>query len=103
MSDEKVVSSEWVYRGRVVNLRIDTIARDDKQYKREIIQHGGAVAMIPLDEQGNVTLVRQFRSGAGKEMLEIPAGGLEPNEPRDDCARRELQEEIGMYPEELIE
>ena len=104
MAEEKVLSSESIYKGRIVDLRVDTVTRDGKHtFKREIIEHKGAVAMVPLDAQGNITLVRQVRSGAGRELLEIPAGGLEPGEPRDECARRELQEEIGMYPEELIE
>jgi ADP-ribose pyrophosphatase len=104
MSEERVISSEPIYKGRVVNLRVDIVTRDGEQtFKREIIEHGGAVAMVPLDERGSITLVRQHRSGAARELLELPAGGLEPDEPRDDCARRELQEEIGMYPDELIE
>jgi ADP-ribose pyrophosphatase len=104
MSEEKVLSSEPIYQGRIVNLRVDTVTRDGKAtFKREIIEHHGAVAMVPLDAQGNVTLVRQYRSGARRELLELPAGGLEPDELPDECARRELQEEIGMYPEELIE
>jgi len=104
MTDEKIVSSERIYDGRVVKMRVDTITKDGKEtFKREIIEHDGAVAMIPLHEDGTVTLVRQYRSGSKQEMLEIPAGGLEPGEPREECARRELQEEIGMYPDELIE
>lgn len=104
MADEKILSSEMIYQGRVVNLRVDTITVDGEQtFRRELILHGGAVALVPLDEDQNVILVRQYRSGSGKEMLEIPAGGLEPGEPRDECARRELQEEVGLYPDEMIE
>lgn len=104
MADEKVLSSDILYRGRVVTLRVDTISRGgDSTYKREIVEHGGAVAIVPLDQEGNVYLVRQYRSGSAREMLEIPAGGLEPGEPPLECARRELQEEINMYPENLIE
>jgi ADP-ribose pyrophosphatase len=104
VTEERVLSSKSIYSGRIVNLRLDTVTRDGEHtYTREVIEHKGAVAMVPLDTQGNIILVRQSRSGAGRELLEIPAGGLEPNEPRDECARRELQEEIGMYPEELIE
>jgi ADP-ribose pyrophosphatase len=54
-----------------------------------------------LDDQDNLTLVRQYRAGAKKQLLEIPAGGLENGESLMDAARRELQEEIGMFPEEL--
>lgn len=102
MTIERVIGSRQIYDGRVVHLRVDTIERDDgKVYEREIIQHSGAVAMVPFDADGNVILVRQYRSGCGGLLLELPAGGLEPGEAREDCARRELQEEIGYYPEEL--
>jgi ADP-ribose pyrophosphatase len=104
VTEERVVSSKSIYKGRVVNLRVDKVTRDGEQtFSREIIEHNGAVAMVPLDAQGNLMLVKQYRSGAARELLELPAGGLEPGEARDECARRELQEEIGMYPEELIE
>lgn len=104
MPDEQVIHSEQIYQGRVVNLRVDTIERTDgRTFKREIIQHGGAVAMVALDANNDVLLVRQHRSGAGKRLLELPAGGLEPGEPPVDCARRELQEEVGYYPESLQE
>ncbi len=104
MTDERIVSSENIYDGRVVHLRVDTIQRADGQtYQREVIRHGGAVAMVALDEDGKVFLVRQHRAGAELRLLEIPAGGLEPGEARDACARRELQEEIGYYPEEMVE
>lgn len=104
MPAERIVRSEHIYEGRVVHLRVDTVEMEDgRTFTREVIQHKGAVAMVPLDEEGNVILVRQYRAGAQKPLLEIPAGGLEPDEPREACARRELQEEIGYYPEELIE
>ncbi len=104
MPDERIVHSRDIFKGRVVHLRVDTVELEDGQtYEREIIQHHGAVALVPLDEEGNVILVRQYRAGAGKVLLELPAGGLEPGEPRHECARRELQEEVGYYPEELVE
>ncbi len=104
MSGERILHSEPIYRGRVVNLRVDTIAADDNRtYQREIIVHPGAVALVPVDDQGQVVLVWQYRAGSGQEMLELPAGGLEAGEPPEQCARRELQEEAGLYPDELIE
>nr|MBN1229044.1 NUDIX hydrolase [Anaerolineae bacterium] len=103
MSGERIVGSEHLFSGKVVNLRIDTVAREDgTTYRREIIQHSGAVAVIPVDQDGNVFLVSQYRAGAGAHLLEVPAGGLEPGEEPADCARRELQEEIGYFPGELI-
>src|SRR5512138_70076 len=104
MPQERIVKSRTIFEGKVVNLRVDTVMLDgDHTYEREIIQHLGAVALVPLDEDGNVVLVRQHRAGAGRELLELPAGGLEPGEEREECARRELQEEIGFYPETLEE
>ncbi len=101
---EQVIRSEHIYDGRVVHLKVDTVLLENGEtHRREIVEHNGAVALVPLEEDGNVVLVRQHRAGARKELLELPAGGLEPGEPRDLCARRELQEEIGLYPEELIE
>jgi ADP-ribose pyrophosphatase len=94
---EKLVSSEYVYRGRVLNLRLDQVqVKNGDVTLREIAEHRGAVAMIPLDENNNVYLVRQWRAATGRMMLEIPAGTLEENENPEDGAPRELQEETGL-------
>ncbi|MBN1121614.1 MAG: NUDIX hydrolase [Anaerolineae bacterium] len=103
MTEEQVVHEETIYEGRVVNLYVETIDLGGQMFEREIIRHSGAVAMVPIDEQGQVYLVEQYRSGARKRLLELPAGGLEPGEEREVCARRELQEEIGQYPETITE
>jgi ADP-ribose pyrophosphatase len=102
VSEEHVLESRRVYDGRVVSLRVDTIRRgDDAITEREIIEHNGAVAMVALDQEGNVYLVRQYRAAAGLSLLELPAGTLEPGEAPEACARRELQEEIGFAPGRL--
>jgi ADP-ribose pyrophosphatase len=104
MAQEQIIHSTDIFNGRVVHLRVDTIERDDgRTYQREIIQHSGAVAVVALDSSGSIYLVRQHRAGAGRDLLELPAGGLEPNEATEVCARRELQEEIGCYPDTLYE
>ena len=101
---EEIVHSEEIFDGRVVHLRLETVARcDGHTYQREVIYHNGALAMVALDEDDNIMLVRQYRAGVKGHLLELPAGGLEPGESREDCARRELQEEIGYYPEQLTE
>ena len=94
---EKTISSQRIYQGRVINLRVDTIEIDQgKTTKREIVEHRGAVAMVPMDGDGNVVLVKQYRKAAQRVMLEIPAGTLELGEDPLQCAQRELEEEIGF-------
>lgn len=97
-----VQRTERLYEGRVLNLRVDHVRLPDgTAVEREIVEHGGAVAMVPLDDEGHVLLVRQYRPAVDRHLLEIPAGGLEPHEEPVRCAERELQEEIGMFPGKL--
>jgi ADP-ribose pyrophosphatase len=99
---ETILDTEHIYEGRVVKLDVHRVRLPDGQIaKREVIRHQGAVALIALDDQQNVLLVRQFRVGAQQTMLEIPAGLLEPGEVPESCAVRELQEETGYRPEQL--
>ena len=101
--EERTLESKQIYSGRVVDLHVATVELPDgERTQREIIHHAGAVAMVPITDDGEVVLVRQYRSGAQKPLLELPAGGLEPDEDIESCAQRELQEEAGFYPEELI-
>lgn len=96
-SAQRVVQSRQVYAGRVVALRVDTLALPDgKLLQREVVEHRGAVAMVVLDEQDRVLLVRQYRPAVDGELLEIPAGTIEPGEAPDACARRELAEELSL-------
>jgi ADP-ribose pyrophosphatase len=100
--DEKILSSEPVYLGKLVNLYVDTVQLPDgNRAMREIIKHPGAVAMVPLLASGQVVLVRQFRGAADRVLLEIPAGTLEPGEDPLAAAGRELQEEAGYRPGKL--
>jgi ADP-ribose pyrophosphatase len=95
MSDSST-SSEYIYRGRVVTLRIDTIRKPDgREIKREIVEHSGAVAIVPLLDAETILLIRQFRPAVGETLLEIPAGTCEAGEDPDATANRELEEEIG--------
>ena len=101
---ETTESSERIYNGKIVNLRVDTVRfQNNKTGKREVVEHGGAVAIVPLLADGKtVVLVRQWRTPVGAALLEIPAGGLESGENPEDCARRELTEEIGQTAERLV-
>jgi ADP-ribose pyrophosphatase len=96
---ERTISSRRIYEGQVVNLRIDTIEKSaGETTTREIVEHADCVAVVPLDNDDNVILVRQYRKAVEKSMLEIPAGGIDPGEKPEDAVRRDLQEEIGYIP-----
>jgi ADP-ribose pyrophosphatase len=101
---EVVLSSEAIYSGRVVKLRVDRVRlANGRESKREVVEHRGAVALVALDEDGNCLLVRQYRSAIGQFLLEIPAGTLEAGEDPGACAARELAEETGYRPGRLVE
>jgi ADP-ribose pyrophosphatase len=99
---ERVVESKVLHRGRYLTFRIDTIERaDGTRATREIAGHPGAVAVLAIDDEDRVLLVRQWRVAAGQALLEIPAGTLDVAddtsiEDPDLAARRELEEETGM-------
>lgn len=90
------IASESIYKGRIFDVRIDTIREGDVEYKREIVVHRGSAVIVPVFEDGTVALVRQYRHAAGKYLLEIPAGGVEDGETPETGAKRELEEEIGV-------
>ncbi len=91
-----VVNVRPVYRGKVVNLDVETVTLPNgATVELEIIHHPGASAVVPVREDGSVLLIRQYRHAAGGFIYEIPAGKLDPGEDPRDCARRELEEEIG--------
>jgi len=98
---EKKLTSEQVFDGRLLKVYRDTVElANGKSALREIIRHPGGVAMLPLDSEGNVYLVRQFRYPYGKVILEVPAGKLEYGEEPFPAAKRELSEEIGAEAEQ---
>ena len=103
MSDnEKLLSSKEIFRGRAVNLRIDTIEKKSGQVTtREIVEHKDCIAVVVVDGADNIVMVKQFRTPVNRVLLEIPAGGVKEGEEPEDCARRELQEEIGYLPGKL--
>lgn len=99
---ERLRKSTRIYDGRVVSLRVDEIELPSGRItKREIVEHRGAVAIVPMMDHGHILLVRQFRRAAGRVLLEIPAGTIEPQEDVEACLRRELAEEVGMQAERL--
>ncbi len=93
---EEILRSNYLYRGNIIKLRLDEVRLPNKRHvTREIVEHRGAVAIVPLDAQDRVLMVRQYRSAAARELLEIPAGTLEEGEDPALCATRELKEETG--------
>jgi ADP-ribose diphosphatase len=99
---ERTLSSQRVYEGRAVKLRIDTVRKPNgKVTTREIVEHADAVAVVVLDSRDRVILVRQYRKAVGKTLLEVPAGGVDPGEQPINTVRRELQEEIGYLPNKI--
>ena len=97
MSFETVLASERVYEGRILNLRVDQIRTPTGvEALREIVENGGAVAMVALDDQQRVVLVKQYRHAVRAMVTEIPAGKLDGDEDPLEGAQRELREETGF-------
>ncbi len=89
--------SEVAFQGRAFTLRLDYMRTPDgKDVVYEIIEHPGAVTIIPLDEEHRILFIRQYRPATGEVLLELPAGTLKPGEDPQVCAEREVREETGM-------
>ena len=99
---EETLSSRKVFEGRALKLRVDTVKLPSgKQTTREIVEHENCVAIVALDDAENILLVRQFRKPVEKELLEIPAGGIDPGETPEEAVRREMREETGFLPRKV--
>lgn len=95
--DEKTISRKSIYEGSVINVDSLTVTLPNgKEAKRDLVTHPGASAVIPVNENGEVYMVRQYRKPLEKVSLEIPAGKLDPGEDPMVCAGRELKEETGL-------
>ncbi|HBF37292.1 MAG TPA: ADP-ribose pyrophosphatase, partial [Firmicutes bacterium] len=100
---EKTQKKELIYKGKFIDCFLDqVILPNGKTSTREYLHHPGAIAAVPVLDDGRIILEKQFRYPTGKVILEIPAGKLEDAENPEDCARRELTEEIGYEPQQLI-
>jgi ADP-ribose pyrophosphatase len=103
LSDESRIERREVFSGRVVRLSIDRVRLPNGRVAElEMIRHPGAAAVVPVDDERRVLLVRQFRYAAGGWLLEVPAGKLDAGEPPEACARREVEEETGFRPGTLV-
>ncbi len=98
----KTLQSEKKYQGKAFTVRQDQVRLPDgRTTQLDIVEHIGAVTILPVDENENIWFVRQYRHATGEALLELPAGTLEVGEPPIQCAQRELQEEIGMIAQNL--
>jgi ADP-ribose pyrophosphatase len=97
MTDPEVLSTRSLYRGRIVTLDLEEVRLPNgNSVVLELVRHPGAAAVVPIDDQGQVILVRQYRHATGGWLLEVPAGKLDhTGESPEDCAIREVEEETG--------
>lgn len=100
---ETLLGSEYFFRG-MINVRLDQVRTPDGSIAQRVVaEHPGAAAIVAVNQDGRLVMVRQYRHPIGMELLEIPAGKLDADEPPEQCAIRELAEETGLRPAELIE
>jgi ADP-ribose pyrophosphatase len=93
----ELLKSEIVYPGRAFTIRRDTLRMPDaREASFDIVEHVGSVIILPLDADGQLLFVRQYRHAAGLELLELPAGTLDKDESPEACATREVREETGL-------
>lgn len=93
----ETVKSETVYQGRVFDVRREQLRLPDGRMAQiDVVAHHGAVTLLPIDEEGQIWFVSQYRHPAGRILLELPAGVMEAGEDPVVTARREIREEIGM-------
>jgi len=97
----KIVNSQKVFDGRVVKVTVDTVSEGDLTYQREVVHHPGSAVIVPVHDDGTVSLVRQYRHPTVRYLLEVPAGTLSDGERPEAGAARELEEELGLVAEHL--
>ncbi len=102
MSEFKRIKRDIVQKGNIIDFYFDTMQLpDEKIVQWDFINHKGAAAVIPVDKDGKIIMVRQYRGAIDKYTLEIPAGGLNPGEDMKTCAARELEEETGYHSDKV--
>ena len=99
---EKTLSSKTVFQGRALKMRVDTVVtQDGRQSTREVVERSDCIAVVAADKDGNILLEKQYRQAVGKELLEIPAGGIDEGEDPETAAVREMREETGFRPRKV--
>ena len=98
----KSISNKSLYQGKAVKLWLEQVRYPDgRMASFEVVRHSGAVTILPVDEDGMIWFVRQYRHPARQMLLELPAGTIEPDESHHETAAREIREEIGMTAEKM--
>ena len=99
----ETIAQETIYQGRAFNVRRDEVRFPNQNTMHvDIIEHPGAVTILPIDAEGRILFVRQYRHATGKELLELPAGTLNMGEQAESCALREIREETGFAAGKLV-
>jgi len=102
MTFEKI-DKETMYEGPIFTVsRVKVSLPDQRERKYDLIDIQNAVTILPIDEEGNVFFVRQYRTGAGRSLLELPAGKIEDGEEALTTAEREIREEIGLAAKSML-
>lgn len=102
MKSFRIVKSETMYRGRVFDVRQDQVRLpNDNLANLDVVEHSGSITLLPIDDEGQMWFVRQYRHPAQAELAELPAGVMEDGETPEDCAHREIREETGMAANQL--
>ncbi|MCZ2259513.1 NUDIX domain-containing protein [Sporosarcina sp. G11-34] len=100
--EEKTLSSETIYEGKIISLRVEDVELPDGNHaKRELVKHPGAVAILPITADGKLVLVEQYRKALDRTLVEIPAGKIDHGEEPKITAIRELEEETGYGAKEF--
>ncbi len=100
----ETLSQESIYQGHAFNVRRDKVRLPNQRTMHvDVIEHVGAVTILPVDGEGRILFVRQYRHAVGRELLELPAGTLDPGELPETCALREIREETGYATENMVQ
>ncbi len=99
----ETISQETIYHGKAFNVRHDEVKLPNQRHMHvDVIEHPGAVTILPIDDEGRILFVRQYRHAVGRELLELPAGTLDADEPAESCAYREIREETGFAAGKMV-
>ncbi|MDR9795652.1 NUDIX hydrolase [Aeribacillus pallidus] len=100
--NEETIAKEKIFSGKIIDVYVEDVRLPNgENAKREVVKHPGAVAVIPITNEGKIVMVRQYRKALERQLVEIPAGKLEKGESPEITARRELEEETGYGCESL--